>query len=130
MIFLIYQRYGLDPTIVEPLLTEENNCVTRGDLAYVITQILRGNPNIMMGYNDEFLKQLITRTSKLTIAQRRTEFQKVVDKLKTTEPSVLFANGYDGESLIGILEAAMAGRIYNPVVDVSSTSNFLYQKRE
>ena len=83
-----------------------------------------------MGYNDEFLKQLITRTSKLTIAQRRIEFQKVIAKLNITEPSILFANGYDGESLIGILEAAMAGRPYNPIVDVSSTANFLYQKRE
>jgi hypothetical protein len=50
----------------------------------------------------------VSRTSKLTIAQRRTEIKKIIDKLKVTEPSVLSANGYDGESLVGILEAAMA----------------------
>lgn len=129
MIFLIYQRYGLDPSVVEPLLTDESACTTRGELAYVITQILRGNPNIMMGMNDSFLKQVVSRTSAMNIAQKRTEIKKIIDKLKITEPSVLFANGYDGESLVGILEAAMSGKPYNPVVDVSSTSNFLYQKR-
>jgi hypothetical protein len=66
----------------------------------------------------------------MTIAQRRIEIQKIIEKLKITEPSVLSANGYDGESLVGILESAMAGRPYNPIVDVSSTSSFLYQQRE
>lgn len=130
IIYLIYQRYGLDPSIIESLLTDENSCTTRGELAYVMTQIMRWNPNIMMWYNDEFLKQLVSRTSKLTIAQRRIEIKKIIDKLKVTEPSVLSANGYDGESLVGILEAAMAWRVYNPIVDLTTTKNFLYEKRE
>jgi hypothetical protein len=43
---------------------------------------------------------------------------------------VLSANGYDGESLVGILEAAMAWRVYNPIVDLTTSKNFLYEKRE
>lgn len=129
MFYLIYQRYGFDPSVMNGLLTEEESCVTRGDLAYLVAHVMRNNPNIMMGYNDEFLAAVVAKTTNLSIANRRIQIQRMIDKLQTTDPSILFANGYDGESLVGILESAMAGRPYNPVVDVSSTSNFLYQKR-
>lgn len=129
MYYLIYQRYGFDPSVMNGLLTDEESCVTRGDLAYLVAHVMRNNPNIMMGYNDEFLAAVVAKTANLSIADRRIQIQRMIDKLEITDPAILFSNGYDGESLIGILESAMAGKPYNPVVDVSSTSNFLYQKR-
>lgn len=129
MFYLIYQRYGFDPSVMNGLLTDEESCVTRGELAYLVAHVMRNNPNILMWYNDEFLSTVVTKTNMLSIAERRIQIQRMIDKLQITDPAILFANGYDGESLVGILEAAIAGKSYNPSVDVSSTSNFLYQKR-
>jgi hypothetical protein len=41
MLNSIYTRYGLDTTILDGLLTDENNCVTRNDFADTISTVLR-----------------------------------------------------------------------------------------
>lgn len=125
ILFAIYNRYNIDPSTIESLLNEKNDCVTRYDLADAISQMLRGNPNIMMGYNDEFLKQIITRTNSMAIVERREEIRKIIDKLRSTAPAILESNGYDAESLVGILEAALLWKSYNAVNDVSASEYFL-----
>lgn len=122
MLNSIYTRYGLDTTILEDLLNDESSCVTRVDFADTVATILRGNPNIMMGYNDEFLKTIIDKTHKMSIIERRTAIQKVIDKLQLTTPTLLYENWYDSESLLGILEAAMDGREYNPITTSSDST--------
>jgi hypothetical protein len=92
MLNSIYTRYGLDTTILEDLLNDESSCVTRVDFADTVATILRGNPNIMMGYNDEFLKTIIDKTHKMSIIERRTAIQKVIDKLQLTTPTLLYEN--------------------------------------
>ena len=76
----------------------------------------------MMWYNDEFIKTIIEKTHTMSIIERRNAIQKVINKLKVTTPSLLYENGYDTESLLWILEAAMDGREYNPIVSVSETT--------
>lgn len=122
MLNSIYTRYGLDTTILDGLLTDENNCVTRNDFADTISTVLRWNPNIMMWYNDEFIKTIIDKTHTMSIIERRAAIQKIIDKLKLTTPSLLYENGYDPESLLWILESAMDGREYNPIVTVSDNT--------
>jgi hypothetical protein len=92
MLNSIYTRYGLDTTILEDLLNDESSCVTRVDFADTVATILRGNPNIMMGYNDEFLKTIIDKTNKMSIIERRKAIQKVIDKLQLTTPTLLYEN--------------------------------------
>ncbi len=116
MLNAIYIRYGLDTTILDSLLNDELSCVTRNEFADTVTTVLRGNPNVMMGYNDEFIKTVIEKTNTMSIIERRVTIQKILDKLRITTPSLLYENGYDTESLIGVLEAAMDGREYNPII--------------
>lgn len=120
MLNAIYTRYGLLADILNDLLTDENSCLTRGEFADTISTILRGNPNIMMGYNDEFLTTIIDKTHTMSILDRRVALQNIITKLKNTTPSLLYENGYDPESLLWILEAAMDGREYNPIVSTLS----------
>jgi len=121
MINAIYTRYGLNTDILDDLLTDESGCVTRIDFADTVSTILRWNPNIMMWYNDEFITTIIEKTHLISIIDRRAAIQKIIDKLQVTTPTLLYENGYDAESLLGILEAAMDGREYNPIT-VSSDS--------
>jgi len=121
MINAIYTRYGLNTDILDDLLNDETSCVTRIDFADTVATILRGNPNIMMWYNDEFIKTIIEKTHLMSIIERRKVIQKVIDKLQLTTPTLLYENWYDVESLLGILEAAMDGREYNPIT-ISSDS--------
>ena len=80
MLNSIYTRYGLDTTILDGLLTDENNCVTRNDFADTISTVLRWNPNIMMWYNDEFIKTIVDKTHTMSIIERRAAIQKIIDK--------------------------------------------------
>lgn len=100
MLNAIYTRYGLLADILNDLLTDENSCLTRGEFADTISTILRGNPNIMMGYNDEFLTTIIDKTHTMSILDRRVALQNIITKLKNTTPSLLYENGYDPESLL------------------------------
>ena len=52
----------------------------------------------------------------MSIVDRRAAIQKIIDKLIVTTPSLLYQNGYDAESLVEILQAAMDGREYNPII--------------
>ena len=122
MLNAIYTRYGLNTTILEDLLNDEGSCVTRLDFADTIATILRWNPNILMWYNDEFIKTVVDKTYMMSIIERRNAIQKIIDKLQSTTPTVLYENGYDAESLLGILEAAMDGREYNPIAVTSDVS--------
>ncbi len=122
MINSLYTRYGLNTTILDDLLNDESNCVTRFDFADVIATILRWNPNIMMWYNDEFISTIIKKTYLMSIIDRRAAIQKIIDKLKSTTPTLLYENGYDIESLLWILETAMDGREYNPIITASQNS--------
>lgn len=122
MISSIYTRYGLNAEILEDLLNDENSCVTRLDFADAITTILRGNPNILMGYNDEFIKTIIDKTYMMSIIDRRNALQKIIEKLQITAPTLLYENGYDWESLLDILESAMNWKEYNPIVESSDAS--------
>jgi hypothetical protein len=116
MLNAIYIRYGLDGSLLDDLLNEESSCLTRNEFADTIVTVLRGNPNIMMGYNDEFIQTVIEKTNTMSIIERRIAIQKILDKLKSTTPSLLYENGYDVEGLIDILEASMDGREYNPII--------------
>ncbi len=75
-----------------------------------------------MGYNDEFIKTVVDKTYMMSIIERRKAIQKIIDKLQSTTPTLLYENGYDAESLLGILEAAMDGREYNPIAVTSDVS--------
>lgn len=120
MFSAIYQRYGLDATLLDQILTEWSSCLSRYDFADAIATVLRWNPNVLMGYNDEFINTVITKTNTMSIVDRRDAIQKIIDKLAVTTPSLLYQNGYDPESLGDILQAAMDGREYNPIITNAS----------
>ena len=123
----LYRLAKSDTNVLKPLLTEGNNCVTREELAYTVAHTLRGNPQIVMWFNDQFLKALYDKIQLLSIRERRYVINRIIFKLNEMSPARLYKIGLDPETLIGILSASMSGKTYNYNYDTSSADNFFYE---
>lgn len=76
-------------------------------MAYTVSHILRGNPYIVMGFNDVFLEKLYSFLWPLSIKERRDLLSRLILKLKLIPASQFYTVGLDNETLIGTLSAAM-----------------------
>lgn len=123
----IYRLANADTKVLEPLLTNWNACVTREELAYTITHTLRGNSQIVMWFNDQFLKALYEKLQPLSIKERRYVINRIIFKLNELSPARLYKIGLDPEVLIWVLSAAMSWVTYNYNYDTSSADNFFYE---
>jgi hypothetical protein len=77
-----------------------------------------------MWFNDIFLSKLHDAMLSIPINQRREVIHRIVIRLKLMLPSRLYQLWLDGETLVGILQAAMKWEEYRIEYNTSTMQNF------
>lgn len=123
----LYRITNQNTNVLEPLLTEKVGCVTRWETARTIAHLLRGNPQVIMGYNDDFLKELYTKLKPLSIKDRRNMINRTLFLLNERSADRWHKIWLDPETLVGILSAALRGEMYNYDYNTSSVDQFFFE---
>ena len=63
----------------------------------------------------------------MSVADRRDILSRLIFKMKSISPTMLYKLGLDGETLNGTLSASMKGEEYNAIHDTSTPQNFFYE---
>ncbi|MCS6982859.1 MAG: hypothetical protein NZL83_01590 [Candidatus Absconditabacterales bacterium] len=125
----LFLRMQIDPAYLRPLFVGNDKrwstvCVTREEAAYTVAHLLRGHPHISMGFNDIFLEKLYDALVGYGLNQRREIIHRIIIRLRLMLPSRFFMLGLDGETITGILQAALRGEQYRQQFTTSTLENF------
>jgi hypothetical protein len=88
-----------------------DNSVKRGEVAFLMTEVIRWDPNVVLGNNHKFLQVMANRLQTLDIPARRNLISRFLDKINTVSPDRMFSIGLYPKGLTRDLTDALNGTI-------------------